>query len=179
MYQRKRSGNPDKATAGETTAGGQRCTIASSLEKLPSRAADRLLRTLNRASCAWIGAFGTDRHLGARFNSGPDGNGLRRDLASIENYDRQLNDKVSFVLGAVLDFTDIEHNDGVKVRTIASVVGRPPTFVAGAFGMNVKNMPELFRTYGYEFGCAVIVVSTLTPRASPGSSPLSCRSRTA
>ncbi|MBN4683856.1 magnesium transporter, partial [Pandoraea nosoerga] len=52
-----------------------------------------------------------------------------------------------------------------KVLTIASVVGIPPTLVASIYGMNFANMPELHWNFGYPFGLAVILVSTLAPIA--------------
>ena len=88
---------------------------------------------------------------------------LRQDIASLNDYDQQLNNKVNFLLDAVLGFINIEQNNGVKVLTIASVVGIPPTFVVGLYGMNFKNMPELSWTYGYEFGWAMIIISIIVP----------------
>ena len=76
---------------------------------------------------------------------------LRQDVASLNDYDQQLNGKVSFLLDAVLGFINIEQNNGVKVLTVVSVVGIPPTFVVGLYGMNFKDMPEL----GWEHGLHV------------------------
>jgi magnesium transporter len=42
------------------------------------------------------------------------------------------------LLDAVLGFITIEQNDLFKVLTIVSVVGIPPTIVAGIFGMNFR-----------------------------------------
>ncbi|WP_205880492.1 magnesium transporter CorA family protein [Lichenicoccus roseus] len=88
---------------------------------------------------------------------------LRQDIASLNDYDQQLSNKVNFLLDAVLGFINIEQNNGVRVLTIASVVGIPPTFVVGLYGMNFKNMPELNWAYGYEFGWAMIIVSIIVP----------------
>ena len=88
---------------------------------------------------------------------------LRQDIASLNDYDQQLNNKVNFLLDAVLGFINIEQNNGVKVLTIASVVGIPPTFVVGLYGMNFKNMPEYDWAYGYQFGWFLIVMSILLP----------------
>ncbi len=88
---------------------------------------------------------------------------LREDLASLNDYDQQLSNKVGFLLDAVLGFINIEQNNGVKVLTIASVVGIPPTFVVGLYGMNFKNMPEYDWHYGYQFGWAMILASVIVP----------------
>ena len=57
----------------------------------------------------------------------------------------------------------IEQNDLFKVLTIASVVGIPPTLIAGLYGMNFRFMPELDWTWGYPFGLALILASALIP----------------
>jgi magnesium transporter len=88
---------------------------------------------------------------------------LKQDVASLNDYDQQLSNKVNFLLDAVLGFINIEQNNGVKVLTIASVVGIPPTFVVGLYGMNFKDMPELNWAHGYAFGWAMIFVSIIVP----------------
>lgn len=88
---------------------------------------------------------------------------LSKDIASLNDYDGQLNNKVQFLLDATLGFINIEQNNGVKVLTIASVVGIPPTFVVGLYGMNFKNMPEYDWTYGYQYGLALVVLSMVVP----------------
>ena len=88
---------------------------------------------------------------------------LRADIASLNDYDQQLSNKVNFLLDAVLGFINIEQNNGVKVLTVVSVVGIPPTFVVGLYGMNFKNMPEYDWAYGYEYGWALILLSVIVP----------------
>ena len=88
---------------------------------------------------------------------------LRQDIASLNDYDQQLNAKMAFLLDAVLGFINIEQNNSVKVLTVVSVVGIPPTFVVGLYGMNFKNMPEYDWTYGYQYGWAMILLSVVIP----------------
>lgn len=88
---------------------------------------------------------------------------LKQDIASLNDYDQQLSSKIGFLLDAVLGFINIEQNNGVKVLTVVSVVGIPPTFVVGLYGMNFKNMPEYDWAYGYQYGLALIVVSIIIP----------------
>jgi magnesium transporter len=86
-----------------------------------------------------------------------------KDVASLNDYEGHLSNKVQLLLDAVLGFITIEQNDLFKVLTIVSVVGIPPTIVAGIYGMNFKFMPELNWTWGYPFGLAVIALSALVP----------------
>jgi magnesium transporter len=88
---------------------------------------------------------------------------LRADIQSLNDYDQQLTAKTAFLLDAVMGFINIEQNDVVRVLTVASVVGIPPTFVVGLYGMNFKYMPEYNWSFGYEFGWAMIVLSIVLP----------------
>jgi magnesium transporter len=85
------------------------------------------------------------------------------DLLSLTDYETHLSDKVQFLLDAVLGFISTKQNDIFTVLTIVSVVGIPPTLVASIYGMNFKNMPELDWAWGYQFGLALIVLSTVLP----------------
>lgn len=88
---------------------------------------------------------------------------VAKDIASLNDYEAHLSAKVQFLLDAVLGFITIEQNDLFKVLTIVSVVGIPPTLVAGIYGMNFRFMPELSWPWGYPFGLGVIVLSALVP----------------
>ena len=90
---------------------------------------------------------------------------LQQDIASLSDFDTHLNDKLQFLLDATLGFISIAQNNVMKVMTIASVVGIPPVLVAGVYGMNFKSMPELDWQYGYFYGLALIVLTTLIPLA--------------
>jgi magnesium transporter len=87
------------------------------------------------------------------------------DIQSLNDFETHLTDKVQFLLDATLGFINNEQNDMFKVLTIASVVGIPPVFIAGVYGMNFHNMPELNWTYGYAYGWGLIVISTIIPVA--------------
>ncbi len=88
---------------------------------------------------------------------------LRADIASLNDYDQQLTAKTSFLLDAIMGFINIDQNEVVRVLTVFSVVGIPPTFVVGLYGMNFKNMPEYGWQHGYQFGWAMIVLSVVVP----------------
>jgi len=87
----------------------------------------------------------------------------RGDLASLSDYETDLWGKIHFLLDAILGFINTDQNDIFKVLTMVSVVGIPPTLIASMYGMNFHNMPELSWRYGYQFGLALILVSTILP----------------
>jgi magnesium transporter len=86
-----------------------------------------------------------------------------QDLVSLKDYQGRLEGKVQFLLDAVLGFINIEQNDIIKVLTVVSVVGVPPTLVASVYGMNFKVMPELNWAFGYPYALGLIVFTTLIP----------------
>jgi magnesium transporter len=84
---------------------------------------------------------------------------VREDVRSLNDYDAYLSNKVQFLLDATLGFINIEQNNIIKVLTVVSVVGVPPTLVASMYGMNFKNMPELDWAWGYPYGLSLIFLS--------------------
>jgi magnesium transporter len=88
---------------------------------------------------------------------------LRQDVAALGDYETRLTDKVQFLLDSTLGFVNIEQNRTFKLLTIASVIGIPPTFVVGLYGMNFKNMPELDWHYGYQWGLSLTLISIVVP----------------
>jgi magnesium transporter len=90
-------------------------------------------------------------------------NAIRGDIASLNDYQMHLANKVQFLLDATLGFISIQQNDIVKTLTIVSVVGVPPVIIAGIYGMNFEHMPELAWPLGYPFALALIVVSGVLP----------------
>ena len=111
-----------------------------------------------------IGSFTNDlAHdwLGAEFQVRLSA--LQKDIASLNDYEVHLAGKVQFLLDAVLGYITIEQNDLFKILTIASVVGIPPTVLAGIWGMNFKVMPELDWHAGYPLALVAIVLSVVVP----------------
>jgi magnesium transporter len=88
---------------------------------------------------------------------------LRYDIASLSDYDTHLLNKVQLLLDATLGLINVEQNDIIKVLTVASVVGIPPTLIASIYGMNFKDMPELAWSWGYPYGLRLIAISTIAP----------------
>ena len=90
---------------------------------------------------------------------------VHQDITALGDYDERLANKVQFTLDAIVGLIGIAQNDIFKVLTIVSIVGIPPTLIAGVYGMNFKNMPEYSWAYGYQYGWAVIILSALLPLA--------------
>jgi magnesium transporter len=88
---------------------------------------------------------------------------LRNDIAALSEYEEHLATKTQFVLDALVGLISIAQNDIFKVLTIVSIVGIPPTLMAGIYGMNFEHMPELHWAWGYEWGWGVIIVSAIIP----------------
>lgn len=88
---------------------------------------------------------------------------LRLDVTSLNDYDAYLTTKVQFLLDATLGLINIEQNNIIKVLTVVSVVGVPPTLVASWYGMNFHNMPELSWSFGYPYAIALALLSAVLP----------------
>ena len=116
------------------------------------------------ATLARVSAFAVDNarpklksDLAARMNAARD------DMDSLAHFQEALTNKGQFLLDAALGFINIDQNDVIKVLTVVSVVGVPPTLVASIYGMNFKAMPELNWAYGYPYALGLIVLSTALP----------------
>ncbi|MBX9932463.1 MAG: magnesium transporter CorA family protein [Methylobacterium sp.] len=99
--------------------------------------------------------------LGAE--QGPRFETIRRDIASLDEFEIRLSENVQFLLDATLGLINIEQNNTFRVLTVVSVVGVPPTLIASMYGMNFKHMPELEWLYGYPYGLTLIAISALVP----------------
>ncbi len=112
----------------------------------------RVVAYADQYACDWPGAS-----LKSRVTS------LRQDIRSLTDYEEQLASKVQFVLDALVGLIGIAQNDVFRVLTIVSIVGIPPTLMAGVYGMNFKNIPEYDWAWGYQYGWAVIILSAVIP----------------
>jgi len=59
---------------------------------------------------------------------------VRQDVLSLSDYDAHIVNKVQLLLDATLGLINVEQNNIIKVLTIVSVVGIPPTLVASSMG---------------------------------------------
>jgi magnesium transporter len=70
-------------------------------------------------------------------------------------------DMLSGVLDIYLSSVSNKMNEVMKVLTIIATIFIPLTFVAGIYGMNFENMPELTWQYGYLGVWILMVVLTI------------------
>ncbi|BBE17541.1 magnesium and cobalt transport protein CorA [Aquipluma nitroreducens] len=76
---------------------------------------------------------------------------------SIEIYQMMLNDQMNIYHANL----DSKANEIMKVLTVFSAFFIPLTFVAGVYGMNFDNLPELHFKYGYLYFWIILIVITL------------------
>lgn len=89
----------------------------------------------------------------------------KKDVESLNEFSTHLTDKIQFLQDSTLGFINISQNSLIKVLTIVSIIGIPPTLIAGIYGMNFKDIPELSWAYGYGYAWAVMVFSAIAPLA--------------
>jgi magnesium transporter len=85
------------------------------------------------------------------------------DIASLEQYAEGLVNRLQLLQDAATGIINVAQNEVMKILTVASVAGIPPVLIAGIYGMNFKNMPELNWAWGYPFAWILIVLTTLLP----------------
>lgn len=88
---------------------------------------------------------------------------MQRDVSSLTAHANFLNDKITFLLDAMLGMVGLAQNDIVKLFSVMAVVFLPPTLVASIYGMNFENMPELKWAHGYPMALCVMVASAVVP----------------
>ncbi len=88
---------------------------------------------------------------------------LEADVSSLNEFSTHLTDKVQFLQDATLGLINIAQNALIKVLTIVSIVGIPPTLIAGIYGMNFVNIPELHWDFGYAYAWVLMILSAVLP----------------
>ena len=70
---------------------------------------------------------------------------INQSIESLESYREILSDQLNIYHMTMSS----KLNDIMKFLTVFSVIFIPLTFIAGIYGMNFDNMPELHHKYGY------------------------------
>ena len=79
-------------------------------------------------------------------------------LVRVTDLAESYRDLISGSLEAYLSVVSNRLNEIMKVLTIFSAIMLPLTFIAGVYGMNFDNMPELHSRYGYYAVWALMIV---------------------
>ncbi|HLM24959.1 MAG TPA: magnesium/cobalt transporter CorA [Pyrinomonadaceae bacterium] len=78
-------------------------------------------------------------------------------LVRVVDLSESYRDLISGSLEAYLTVVSNRLNEIMKVLTIFSAIMLPLTFIAGVYGMNFENMPELHSRYGYYATWAIMI----------------------
>lgn len=82
-------------------------------------------------------------------------------LTRVVDLAESYRDLISGSLEAYLSVVSNRLNEIMKVLTIFSAIMLPLTFIAGVYGMNFDNMPELHSRYGYFATIVIMIVVAL------------------
>lgn len=85
------------------------------------------------------------------------------DLAVVSDYIQFNFERLDNLSTNVTNKINLEQNHIFKVLTIITLCISLPTFIAGIYGMNFKNMPELDVPHGYPIIIAVMILSAVLP----------------
>lgn len=85
------------------------------------------------------------------------------DLTVINEYVQNNFERLDDLKDYVSTKIDLEQNRIFKTLTIITMCISLPMLVAGIYGMNFKNMPELEWEYGYFYAIALILVCFISP----------------
>jgi len=85
------------------------------------------------------------------------------DLSVVSEHIQYNFERVTDLKTNIKSKIEIEQNRIFKALTIITVCVSLPTLIAAIYGMNFKNMPELYYQYGYPIVIVVIILSFLLP----------------
>lgn len=74
-----------------------------------------------------------------------------------ESYDRLLSD----ILSAYLSQVSVQQNDDMRKISAWVAMAAVPTMIAGIYGQNFDNMPELHWEYGYHLVLGVMILAVV------------------
>ena len=85
------------------------------------------------------------------------------DLSAVSDYIQFNFDRLEDLKGNVSNKIDLEQNYIFKMLTVVTVCISLPTVIAGIYGMNFQNMPELEIPYGYPIALIIMSLSAVLP----------------
>lgn len=91
------------------------------------------------------------------------GNAVLADIATILPHNDFLSEKADFLLNATQGFINMEQNRIMKIFSVTALVFLPPTLIAGIYGMNFAQMPELNWPWGYPLALGLMLLAACGP----------------
>ncbi len=88
---------------------------------------------------------------------------LTTDLTALSEHASYLVDSLTFLLDASLGLISIEQNAAMKLFSWAAIIFLPPTLIAGIYGMNFHDFPELSWRLGYPMALALMLMTAIGP----------------
>jgi magnesium transporter len=88
---------------------------------------------------------------------------MQRDIQSLSDHSSYINNKITFLLDALLGVVSLEQNDIIKLFSVMAVILMPPTLIASVYGMNFAHMPELSWYFGYPFALLLMIAAGALP----------------
>jgi magnesium transporter len=85
------------------------------------------------------------------------------DLAVVSDYIQFNFERLDNLSNHVTNKINLEQNHIVKILTVVTLCISLPTFIAGIYGMNFKDIPELELPHGYPIIIGVMIVSAILP----------------
>lgn len=85
------------------------------------------------------------------------------DLAVVSDYIQFNFDRLDDLKENISSKIDLEQNHIFKMLTVATVCISLPTLIAGVYGMNFEDMPELQSNYGYPIVLLVMLFAAILP----------------
>ncbi|MDR6845325.1 CorA family divalent cation transporter [Flavobacterium granuli] len=85
------------------------------------------------------------------------------DLSVVSDYIQFNFDRLDDLKENVSNKIDLEQNHIFKTLTVVTVCISLPTFIAGLYGMNFENMPELRAHFGYPLAVIAMVFAAVLP----------------
>jgi len=86
---------------------------------------------------------------------------MTRDVKALTDHASALDNKINFLLDAVLGLVNLDQSGIVKIFSVLAVVFMPPTLIASIYGMNFEVMPELQWVAGYPFALSLMALSAV------------------
>lgn len=88
---------------------------------------------------------------------------MLKDISSLLEHVSFNFHRLEFLQNAFQGLVDMEQNQIMKVFTIMTVIFAPATLIAGIYGMNFRQMPELNSPWGYPLALVAIVLAMFAP----------------